>query len=1028
MRMLAFILLLAEAALPAIAAKHVTVAQLERVIARERDKPDAKLAQQLAGMDLTERLSDAKLSRWESELPGAESRRSLLLISDMSAFLDPPASEFPSMSPPNLAAQRQLMELTADYAVKTMRQLPNFFATRDTIHFEDSPAMQLDTGRDVDGTFTPFQPIHPVSRSSATVLYRNGEEVVETGVTTTGESQQESPGLTTSGEFGPIFGTVLGDASQGKLAWSHWEQGSNGLEAVFSFVVPREKSHFEVEFCCVPSETGKRLFKRFVGYHGEIAVDASNGSILRLTLVADLTKADPLVKSDIMVAYGPVEIGDRSYICPIKSVSISLAPAQTKKVMLFETQASSLIQQEVEMNRAPLQTMLNDVVFGQYHLFRTDARILAGDDQQSPGNSSAFARVNPANLPESVVKNEEPAIPGSHVSAGSVEGSPAAESATPPSAIVQTPSPSPAPALPEIAVTGSAALPGTIAGPEATQNKAFTLRETARLVDVDVVALDRKGHPVTGLKPEDFEIYDNGRRQSVQFFTKAGGAPPVQSAAALGQVVSPPGQLVFSNRMEKTADAKPGPGDTEGSVTILLIDANNLAWADLTQARAQMLKFLQTLPAGERVGIYVQSASRFQILAEATTDRTLLASTLSQWMPNAGDLARAQQEEQRNRQQFDWVGHPDDLQYVNGSMTTPPDTASTIDPELRDFGSNPARGALTILIGVARHLAAIPGHKNLVWVASDNVLADWTDKAVGSDKGSKHIDSFVLRAQDELNDAHVSIFPLDASQLETMAVDPSLESPSVDLSPSVTAPPQHQGEMAGPGLGRSATEMQQDIHPVQGPIQELAESTGGRVLRRSNKIQVALNGVVEDGRATYLLGFVPDSPADDQYHVLTMQLTTRRGIKLRYRTGYQYTREPAILKDRFQQVIWQPLDASEIGLSAQPAAASEGTALKLSIAASDLDLKQQGGLWSDTLDIFLVQRDDTGLSGKVSGQTLRLLLKPATYNRLLTQGIDFDTFVPADQKAGSVRIVVVDENSGNMGSVTLPELRPQGSL
>lgn len=506
MRKLAFLLLFAEAALPAIAAKHVTVAQLERVLARERDKPDAKLAQQLAGMELTERLSDAQLSRWESELPGAESRRSLLLMSDMSAFLDPPTSEFPSMPPPNLAAQRQLMELTADYAVKTMRQLPNFFATRDTIHFEDSPAMQLDTGRDVDGTFTPFQPIHPVSRSSATVLYRNGEEVVDTGVTATRESEQDSPGLTTSGEFGPIFGTVLGDASQGKLVWSHWEQGPIGLEAVFSFVVPREKSHFEVEFCCVPSPTGKRVFKRFVGYHGEIAVDASNGFILRLTLIADLTKADPLVKSDMMVAYGPVEIGDRSYICPIKSVSISLAPAQTKKVLLFETQASSLIQQESEMNRAPLQTMLNDVVFGQYHLFSSDARILTGDDQQSPDNSSAFAGVNPSNSPGSAVKHEEPAVQDSHLSAGPVAGSAAVESATLPSAIAQTPSPPPAPVLPEIAVTGPAVLPGTLAVPDATQNQAFTLRVTTRLVDVDVVALDKKGHPVAGMKPEDFEI------------------------------------------------------------------------------------------------------------------------------------------------------------------------------------------------------------------------------------------------------------------------------------------------------------------------------------------------------------------------------------------------------------------------------------------------------------------------------------------------------------------------------------------
>ena len=48
------------------------------------------------------------------------------------------------------------------------------------------------------------------------------------------------------------------------------------------------------------------------------------------------------------------------------------------------------------------------------------------------------------------------------------------------------------------------------------------------------------------------------------------------------------------------------------------------------------------------------------------------------------------------------------------------------------------------------------------------------------------------------------------------------------------------------------------------------------------------------------------------------------------------------------------------------------------------------------------------------------MLKPATYEKLLQEGIPFDQFIEKQQDAGSVRIVVVDENSGRMGSVTIP--------
>jgi len=1007
MQKLGLLLLAAGIAVPGFAATRVTVEQLEHVLAAAHGKPDLKVAKQLSDLELSERLSAAKLSRWEADSPGPESRQALVALADLSVFLDPPAAEIPATATPDMDTQRKIMAQAVNYAVRTISKLPDFFATRDTIHFENTPPRQLDTG---------YRPLHPVARTSATLLYRNGKEVVDSQAEKGSLSQQAAPALTTSGVFGLILGTVLVDSSHGKLVWSRWEQAAAGAEAVFHYAVSREQSHYRVEFCCVPGGPGNGAFKQLSGYHGEIAVDPLNGAVLRLTLEADLQPADPLLRSDIVVEYGPVEIGGKTYICPIKSVSITVSPALASDADAMQRYRGKLLDKDNRVAREHLQTLLNDVVFEQYHLFRADARILSG-------NSAEAEMSQPASSPTAEMSDAgSPAPAEAPVETAPAEiSAPAAPAAA---AVASTPAELPAlePATPEIDVARATGLPEAPADSQTgSTNSSFTLRITGRLVDVGLVAFDKKGHPVTDLKPEDFEIYDNGRKQTVRSFSHSGSQAGVESAKEPGLT---PGQPVFSNRRADTVDAQPAAGVMEGGTTILLLDPSNLAWPDLTYARGEMLRFLQSLPANELVGLYVMSAHGFQVLQEGTADHGLLASKLHGWMPRAQDLAQAQEMEQRNRQQFDYVLNPTDLQSVNGNINMAPDTAAMVDPQLRDNGSNPGRSAFPILAGVARHLASIPGHKNLVWAASDNVLADWSNQAVASDKGGKHIEGYVLRAQEALNDAHVSVYPLDASQLETNAIDPSLLGRNVQVAPSVTLPPGAQA--GGQAPGRITAEMQQDVHPIQAAIQEMAEATGGRAFRRSGEIQKNLDEVIADVHAAYLLGFTPDTPADDQYHLLTVKLVALRGVTLRYRTGYEYAKEPATLKERFQRAVWQALDVSEIAVSANPVAASEGATLKLNIATNDLALKQQAEHWVDKLDVFLIQRDDEGLHARITGQTLTLTLKQATYAKLLQEGIPFDQFVEKKQDTGSVRIVVVDENSGRMGSVTIPAAALRG--
>jgi hypothetical protein len=300
-------------------AERMTVAQLEQMLTDQRAQSDKDLAHRLGGVQLSERLSAAKLARCEDALPGRDSRRALLALSDASAFLDPPPSEIPALAMPDAETRNRIIRLTVSYVVTTIHQLPNLFATRTTTTFQEN----LSSGK----------PLHPEGTHTASVLYRDGDERMSQS-----PIQQVALGLTTSGEFGPILGTAILDAAKGHLVWSRWESSPSGPLAIFAYEVSADHSHYKVEG--IPC-----------AYQGEIAVDPATGAILRVVLNGEPEPPNSLLSASIMVEYAPVELGGKTYICPVKGVALS-------------QQLTTIC--------------LNDVAFDRYHLYHATARILPG--------------------------------------------------------------------------------------------------------------------------------------------------------------------------------------------------------------------------------------------------------------------------------------------------------------------------------------------------------------------------------------------------------------------------------------------------------------------------------------------------------------------------------------------------------------------------------------------------------------------------------------------------------------------------
>ena len=135
--------------------------------------------------------------------------------------------------------------------------------------------------------------------------------------------------------------------------------------------MPQKASHYAVNFCCVrnaedprtyqPGSENDNSYHGTPAYHGTLSLDPASGAILRVTLESELKSSDPITRAEISVQYGSVEIGGKSYLCPIRSIAISLAQTHGGGDM---------------SDRSILR--INEASFTEYHRFGSTTRILPG--------------------------------------------------------------------------------------------------------------------------------------------------------------------------------------------------------------------------------------------------------------------------------------------------------------------------------------------------------------------------------------------------------------------------------------------------------------------------------------------------------------------------------------------------------------------------------------------------------------------------------------------------------------------------
>jgi len=367
------------------------------------------------------------------------------------------------------------------------------------------------------------------------------------------------------------------------------------------------------------------------------------------------------------------------------------------------------------------------------------------------------------------------------------------------------------------------------------------VRINTNVVQVDAVVVDKNGKNVTDLKAEDFEISEEGKKVTPQYFlfiplveqrteegegesTSAADPKPVTidevKRTFVFVVDIPLVDIVYAN-----ADAT--------SMTLSVVSLRRHAALAGTQAERLLTWFIDTQMARTDLAAVVDTELKIGRLTNYTNDHELLKAAIRL----IKDKAISNEKEAVK------------LTSVNGL----PDLQPLIAQNLR---------VIAVLSRIIDQTSKIPGRK-VISLFSRGLMYD--SRMPGSDVVRKRLDEVIAKANRE----RITIYTMSPTAIgQRGGVSMNSKGPSIP------------GRLSD----QNTTQAVQDIDSLV----HLASETGGRAIYSTNDVRVGFAQVLEENRGYYLLGFNPGDEEPGRAH--KVKVTVKRpGLKVQAR-GTAYTR------------------------------------------------------------------------------------------------------------------------------------------
>jgi VWFA-related protein len=523
------------------------------------------------------------------------------------------------------------------------------------------------------------------------------------------------------------------------------------------------------------------------------------------------------------------------------------------------------------------------------------------------------------------------------------------------------------------------------------------------IVNVEVHVADKQGNRVTGLRPEDFEIRENGKLQPITNFTE------YVSAASAGTV------SVDAAPAHQPAAAEPPPRVRRSIVLFVEpVTMANFRAKELFDSLRAMLR--QTVEKGDQVSI-VTFVRALRIRQAFTDDLASVETTLA-----ALEKEMAGVEGQRY----------DESQFVL-------DQASSFEKEYEEALS--AMGISSAASNASVSLSALAAARRERFLIRQKTAA--LESLIQSISGADGRKILIMATRRYGLYAGASYFggtvPTEYKQeLDTAAYRQSLiRMANANGVTIYTIHPEglllpNSNDPAISGHHRMETTMEQDLSRTSrenailanesGALHEVAAATGGTTAWGSTGIARLLPRVADDLQSYYSLAYRATATGKDASRKLVVT-AKNPDYAVRARKEFVEKSETTQVKDRVRANLFQRVEGSsakipfdvEVGKFRKTGRNRWAVPLKIRIPIGSLTTLPRGAEEAGTFSVFFATGSVIGIMSEVEQRTQSFEIPRADAVRAKASYFTYDLELAIDQVVKTLSIAVLDDVGKEFG-------------